>query len=208
MKSATTAAPASARAYRMRARARSAEATRERVLRAAYGLWLEKPYDEVSLQRVAEAAGVSKQTVLRLFASKDQLAFAVVDWQRPREEAARDAPPGDAPEAVARLLERYEAMGDANVRALELEARVPAIAYLLAQSRESHRRWVERAFAPFLPARRGAAHRRRVMAFYAATEVTVWKLLRRDFALSRAEAQGVILHLVEALAAQAQAAPA
>jgi len=192
------------RTYRMGARARSVEETRERILRAAHALWLDLPYDDVTLDQVAERAGVSKQTVLRLFTSKDRLAFAVVDWQQPREEAARDAQPGDFRAAVTRLVDRYEQMGDANVRVLDLERRVPAVRYLLVQARESHRQWVERVFAPCLPARRGAAHRRRVLALYAATEVMLWKLLRRDFELSRAETEAVIHELIGGLICAAE----
>lgn len=192
------------RAYRMGARAESVEQTRERILQAAYELWLALPYDEVSLAQVAERASVTKQTVLRQFTSKDRLAFALVDWQRPREEAARDVQPGDVKGAVQKVVDRYEAMGDANVRVLELERRVPAIGYLLSEGRESHRQWIERVFSPFLPDRKSASYRRRVMAFYAATEVMLWKLLRRDFELSRAETEAVLLDLVTGLVAESK----
>lgn len=191
--------PAPKRVYRMAARARSVEATRERVLEAAHELWLELPYDDVTLEQVARRAAVSKQTVLRLFTSKDRLAFAVVDWQRPREEVARDVSPGDVQAAITHLFDRYEKMGDANVRLLDLERRVPPVRYLLSQARDSHRQWIERVFAPFLSGYRGAARRRRVMAFYAATDVTSWKLLRRDFELSRADTEAVTLDLVRGL---------
>lgn len=180
-------------------RVEATEQTRCRVLQAAYELWLAQTYDAVSLEKVAARAGVTKQTLLRHFGSKEQLAIAVVDFQRPREEAARAADPGDVKRAITKLVERYEKMGDANLRMLELERRVPAIDYLLKQSRESHRRWVERVFGPFLPARRGASRERRVIAFYAVTEVMVWKLLRRDFRLSRKETQAVLLELVSGL---------
>ena len=192
------------RAYRMQSRAAHVEETRIRILEAAYQLLLEQHYDEVSLERVAERAGLTKQTVLRQFGSKDQLAYAVVDWQRPTEEAARLVQPGDVRGAVNTLVERYERMGDANVRVLQLENRVPAIRYLLQQGRESHSAWVARVFAPFLPRRRGRAHRRRAMAFYAATEVMLWKLLRRDFGLSRKETGAVLLALVSGLVMQNQ----
>jgi AcrR family transcriptional regulator len=190
------------RAYQMEARAEAVEQTRESILRATYALWLEQhEWDDVSLERIAERAGVSKQTVIRQFGSKDKLAYATVDWQRPVEEAGRVAPPGDVAAAVEVLIERYEKMGDANVRALALEPRIPAIRYLLEQGRESHRAWVERVFRIFLPKRKGAARRRRVMAFYAATEVMIWKLLRRDFQLSREDTRAVFLTLVSGLAA-------
>lgn len=185
-------------------RADAVEGTRARILEAAYELWLAEPYDEVSLERVAARAGVTKQTLIRHFGSKDKLAIATVDWQRPREEAARAAEPGNVSAAVTALLARYEQMGDANVRLLALEDRVPAIRYLLEQGRESHRQWIEKAFEPFLPARGGAAYDTRVMAFYAATEIMVWKLLRRDFSLSRKQTEAVLLELVSGLATSKQ----
>jgi AcrR family transcriptional regulator len=192
---------AAKRAYDMSTRADAVEETRERILEATYRLWMKLPYEEISLEKVAEDAGVSKQTVIRQFKSKDQLAVACADWQRPREEAARVVEPGDIELAVSVLIERYETMGDANVAAIEIERRVPGIHYLLEQGRESHRLWIEKTFAPFLPKRKGTAHKRRVMAFYAATEVMLWKLLRRDFAMSREETEAVMLELVDALAA-------
>lgn len=186
------------RPYEMERRHAAVERTREAILAAAYELWRTEEYDDVSLERVAERAGVTKQTVIRQFGSKDQLAYATVDWQRPREEAAREVEPGDLEAAVDVLVDRYERIGDANIRVLALEQRVPAIRYLLEQSRASHRQWIERVFAPFLPAR-GVARRRRVTAFYAATEVTLWKLVRRDFGQSRADVRAVFLALVSGL---------
>jgi AcrR family transcriptional regulator len=188
----------------MQLRAEAAEETRQRVLEAAYRLWLEHHYDEVSLEQVATSARVSKQTVIRQFGSKDQLAYAVVDWQRPREEAARVVEPGDVRDAAKIVVDRYEKMGGANVRMLEIEHRIPAIDYLLAQGRESHRRWIERVFEPFLPKRRGAAHKRRVMAFYAATDVMTWKLLRHDFQLSCEETKAVVLQLLMGLVGESK----
>jgi AcrR family transcriptional regulator len=186
----------------MDSRAAAARQTREKILQAAYDLWLTEEYDEVSLERVAARAQVTKQTVIRRFGSKERLACAVVDWQRPIEEAGRVVEPGSLSAAIDVLLARYEHMGDANVRVLALERRVPEIRYLLEQGRDSHRRWVERVFAPFLPRQKGAGRRRRVMAFYAATEVTLWKLLRRDFGMSRSDTRAVLLALVSGLTAR------
>ncbi|MBK7862717.1 MAG: TetR/AcrR family transcriptional regulator [Archangiaceae bacterium] len=193
------------RSYRMQRRGAAVERTRQRILSAAYALWLKLDYDALSLEQVAARAKVSKQTVIRQFGSKDRLAFATADWLRTREEAARTVEPGDLGEAVSVLLGRYERMGDANVRVLAIEHRVPAIRYMLQGSRQSHRSWVERVFAPYLPRDRGAAYRRKVTAFYLATEVMNWKLLRRDLQLSRGQTEGVFLELLTALA---HAAPA
>lgn len=184
----------------MAARANAVQRTRASILQAAYECWSEQDYDEVSLEQIAARAGVTKQTVLRVFGSKDQLAYATVDWHRPLEESQRLVEPGDVAAAVEVLVTSYERMGDANVRVLALEKRVPAIGYLLEQARKSHRGWVERVFEPFLPKRKGATYERRVMAFYAATDVTGWKLLRRDFGLNRQETAAVMLTLVSSLA--------
>jgi AcrR family transcriptional regulator len=189
----------SGRPYRMTARADAVEQTRERILQAAYDAWLALPYDQVTLDGVARAAGTSRQTVLRHFGSKDDLAVAVVQWQLPREESARRVEPGDVAAAVVQIVGRYEAMGDANVRLLELEGRVAPIDHLLAVARRSHRGWIEMTFAPLLP-RRGKRREELVMALYAATDVTVWKLLRRDLQQSRADTEAIIRSLVEGVA--------
>jgi AcrR family transcriptional regulator len=184
------------RTYRMQARQEAVASTRERILRAAYDQWLEHPYDQVSIESVARAAGVTRQTVIRQFGTKDELAFAVVDWQKPREEAFRSAEPGDIETAIARLVDRYEVMGDANVRILELEGRFPAFDYLLDISRAGHRAWIERTL---LPGPTSGDREQAVLCLYAATDVTVWKLLRRDLKQPRSITESVILRLVRAI---------
>jgi len=151
----------------------------------------------VTLDAVAESAGVSRQTVIRHFGSKDDLALAIVAWQRPIEEEARAADPGDTVTAVHRLVDRYETMGDANVRLLELEGRVAPVDRLLTEARSSHRGWIERTFSPWLTSARGARREELILALYAATDVTVWKLLRRDLGCTRPRTESIIRQLVE-----------
>lgn len=179
------------RTYRMRARQDAVAETRDRILSAAYELWMERPYDQVSIGAIARGAGVSRQTVIRQFGTKDELAFAVVDWQKPHEDAFRASETGDVDGAIARLVGRYETMGDANVRVLELEGRFPAIDYLLEVSRAGHRAWIERTLMP------GATDDEQLVdALYATTDVTLWKLLRRDLGRSREDTEAVVLRLV------------
>jgi len=181
----------------MTARREAVDRNRDRLLQAAYELFVEQPYDRVTLDAVAGAAGVTRQTLLRQFGSKDGLCVAVVDWLVPREETAREAVPGDVESGVDRLLDRYETTGDANFRFLGLEGRVDAIDYGLARAREGHRAWIERLFAADLARLRGPERKTVVSALYAATDVTVWKLLRRDFGLSRLEVKAIVRRLVE-----------
>jgi AcrR family transcriptional regulator len=188
---------AGTRPYRMGARRRAVERTRERVLAAAFDLFRDRPYDEVSLDAVASRADVSRQTVHRQFGSKEDLMGAVIDWRRPQEVAAdRQVEPGDISGAVRQLVDRYETMGDAVVRFLALEGRVAPIDRLLEHGRRSHRAWIERVFDPYLPA--GAGPREEtVLTLYAATDLMVWKLLRRDFGRSRQQTETSIRRLVE-----------
>jgi len=197
------ASPAGAkRVYRMTARKDAVDRASEAMLRATFELWLERPYDEVTLEAVAELAGVSRQTVLRHFGSKEGLVVAVVDWAGSEEDAARRIESGDVATGLRRLVDRYETTGDANVRLLELEGRIEAVDYGLAQGRAGHRSWIEHLFGPFLP--QGPTRRREqaVMALYAATDVTVWKLLRRDFGRTRKDTEATIALLVEGVLAK------
>jgi AcrR family transcriptional regulator len=185
------------RPYRMRDRLRAVERTREAVLQAAFGLWLTHPYDEVTLDQVATQAGVSRQTVHRQFGSKEDLLVAVIDWRRPREdEADAEIPAGDVAAAVRHIVDRYESMGEVIVRFLGLEGRIEAVDYFLANGRDAHRRWLERVFGPLLPDDRRSRDEA-VLTLYAATDVMVWKLLRRDFGRSRAKTEASIRRLVD-----------
>ena len=191
------------RPYRMTARAKATERTRERILEATYQLWLEHPYDEVSMDAVADRAAVSRQTVHRHFGTKDDLVTAVTAWRAPREDAERSVPVGDVAAAVRRIVERNEEMGDANIRALEVEDRIAVVQHMLGQGRRAHRTWVETVFAPHLPDQ-ADARERIVDALYVALDVTVWKLLRRDFAYSVERTEQVMRTMVDGVLAEAR----
>ena len=62
---------AATRTYRMTSRARAVEETRERVLEAAIDLHTERLSSDISLADIAGAAGVSVQTLLRHFGSRE-----------------------------------------------------------------------------------------------------------------------------------------
>ncbi len=58
--------------------ARSGEATHARILRVAYRLFYRRGYGRVSMDAVAEAAGVTKRTIYQHFESKDALLGALL----------------------------------------------------------------------------------------------------------------------------------
>lgn len=188
----------------MAARQESVDETRERILEAMVELWLERHYDDVTLSLVAERAGVSRQTVHRQFGSKDDLLTAAAEWKAPQIQAGRATEPGDVEGAISGLVDFYEMMGDANVRTLAMEGRVPALDAMLKRGRTTHRGWIETVFEPFLPARGDKGRDPAVMALYAATDVMVWKLLRRDFGRSKANTEATMRTLVDGVLTRIQ----
>jgi hypothetical protein len=59
-----------------------------------------------------------------------------------------------------------------------------------------HRAWVERTFAPQLARSRGHARERRLVALVVATDILVWKLLRREIGLDRASAERTVIEMI------------
>lgn len=185
----------------MVARAENARRTAERVLDVAVALFTDDPYDEVSLEHVADRAGVTKRTVLRRFGSKESLFVAAME--RARDEMVRQretAPVGDVAGAVRNLVDHYERWGPNRLRLLSQEDRIPVVADHVRGGRRYHRSWVERTFAPLIADLSGAARKRRVVALVALTDVYTWKLLRRDLGLARAEVERTLVEAITMLA--------
>jgi AcrR family transcriptional regulator len=181
----------------MVARAEAAAATRERILGAAWRRFSEDVYEHVRLADIASDAGVSAQTVYSAFGTKDQLFVAAWVWAIGPEGARRDrAPVGDVREAVRLLYDSYELQGDAALRLLAEEDRIAAIREMTDAGRAWHRAWVERTFAPLLAGSRGGAGERRLVALIVATDILVWKLLRREMRLDRATAERIVIEMV------------
>jgi AcrR family transcriptional regulator len=184
------------RAYTMRARDDAVSARRESITRAALQLFLERAYEDVTLYQIAAAAGVSHQTVLNHFESKEGVAFAAAEVLKQQTGAQRGkARPGDVRGAVRILVEDYERTGDANARWAMSPDRLGRLAALLEDARAGHQAWIQYVFADSLPSS-AVARRRAVNALHAATDVYTWKLLRRDLRLSRAETEKIMVDLV------------
>ncbi|MEU9149442.1 helix-turn-helix domain-containing protein [Streptomyces sp. NPDC048417] len=98
-------------AEEMGLRERKKQQTASRILRTAIALFVERGFDAVSVQEIADAAEVSKMTVFNYFGSKEDLIFAPVEEHfGDAARAVRDRRPGDsAVEAVRRqFLEMVE----------------------------------------------------------------------------------------------------
>jgi AcrR family transcriptional regulator len=186
----------------MQTRARAAARTAQRILAAAVELWRERPIDEITLQAIADRAGVSVQTVLRRFGSKEGVFGACIEGDAAGIRAERDlAPAGDAERTLEILLRHYERDGDAVLRTLALEERVGAAKVAAEAGRVAHRAWCARVFAPYLPPPAAADYPRRLDAFVAATDLYLWKLLRRELGRSAAETEQALVVLLRGLVA-------
>jgi AcrR family transcriptional regulator len=187
------------RRYRMVARAEAAAVTRERLLSATWKHFSERPFESVRLSEVALDAGVSVQTLHAHFGTKDALFTAAWAWKMTPEGARRDnAPVGDVRTAVRALYDSYESDGDAVLRLLAQEERIPAVREMADDGRQWHRDWVRRTFAPLLEGTVGARRERRIVALVVATDLLVWKLLRREMGLGRRTAERIVIEMVTA----------
>jgi AcrR family transcriptional regulator len=184
----------------MSTRAAAAAATRQRILDAALEAFSAHWYDEVTLRGIASDAGVALQTVRNHFPSKEELFSAALGQLGERITATRFAvKPGDTNGAITTLVDDYERNGDANLRMLAVEDRVPVVQPLMAQGRAGHQAWVEHVFAASIKGLRGKARARRIAQLVTVTDVYAWKLLRRDKGLDRDQTITAMRELVLAL---------
>jgi len=192
----------------MTARAQAAAATGERVLAAAWRHFGSRPYEDVLLREIAADAQVTVQTLHARFGTKDGLFTAAYAWFGREELAARPAVASpDVEEAIATLYERYERHGQAVLRMLSQEQRIAAVRRMTDAGRAYHRHWAQVTFAPLMSGLQGHPRERCLTAIVAATDVLVWKLLREDAGLARAEAQRTAAELVRGAALAARAGP-
>lgn len=186
------------RSYTLGVRAETRKATAQRILAAARTAFLESPYEDVTLNRIANAAGVSHQTLLNHFGSKEGLFAAFGEEHHQEIQALRSrVRPGDPRSLVSALMEQYERFGDVNVRWEVLEERSDLVAEGMSEARKHHLGWLEEQFAAWLdiPARE---RRRRLALLCVATDVKTWKLLRRHLGHGRGATAALMLKLVEA----------
>lgn len=186
----------------MSARAEGMQALRDRILAAADARFAAVGSDRMSLEEIAADAGTTVQSVLRHFGSKDRLIDEALRATVERIRAQRDeAPTDDVAGAVRNLFAHYEQYGDRGIRMLAEEHRTAFTRDLVAEGRALHREWVARTFARQLIDVRGAKRERRLAQLIAVCDIYVWKVLRRDLELGRAQAEKALVEMIEALEA-------
>lgn len=186
------------RPYRQVARERSQQQTREALLDAAETELAGGGWSRVSLERLAARAGVTKQTVLRHFGSKEGLLEAAIGRtsELVRRERAQ-TPTGDVRGAVQNLVAHYERWGEIVLRVLAEEHRGSLVRRVTDHGREIHYEWVRRTFAPQLSGLSPRARRLREAELVAVCDIYVWKVLRRDLRLSATETEAALVEIVQ-----------
>ncbi len=192
----------SKRPYKMSKRAETAAQTASDIFVATADLWRERSIADITLDVIAARANVSVRTIIRRYGSKEGLFEACIqnnaaDMKSDREKAEV----GNVESIIRYLLEDYEMHGDAVIRTLAMEDQLDIARRVLEAGRIYHREWCERMFSPFLPDKKDMSYERELMAFSAATELYLWKLLRRDLKHSLDETQSLFLRLVNGLIA-------
>lgn len=175
--------PTASRRYTMRARAESKRKTRDDILDAAIALSEERLSVEIVLADVAERAGVSVQTVLRHFGSRQGLFECALARLGEQVRAERKTPVGDVPAAVRTIVTFYDRLGEWTLRLQALEHSDPSSRRTVRLGRRVHREWVTEVFAPQLAGRRDREEL--VDLLVVATDVLTWKILRRDGGMDR-----------------------
>lgn len=188
------------RSYRLGKRATDVDERRAAAVEAAFAVWSELGFDGVTLQGVADRAGLSLKSVVRYFGTKEGLFRACLEVSVAREQGMRDVPAGDVAAVVRTLSERYEAIAERIVRNAEIEFRYPVMAEWVARVRASHTEWLARAFAPWLPTS-GRVRKERLGALFWATEIRSWWALRHALGHDRASTERVMRSMLDALVA-------
>jgi AcrR family transcriptional regulator len=191
------------RTYRQDARAQQTQANADRVVQTAVSLVkTTKRTADITLDDISQGSGVTVRTILRRFGSRDGVLEAAFEEIKTEFRSYR-APtaPGDIDAAVHVLLDQYERIGDLNIRALEQEHQLPLLHRTLTHARRSHREWLQHTFGPQLSQLPPREHDHRITSLYAATDVYLWKLLRRDLGLDREHTQAAFSRLVHGVLA-------
>jgi AcrR family transcriptional regulator len=189
------------RSYSMTKRSAAAEATRLRILGAVLELATEKLSVEIVLADVAARAGVTVQTILRQFGSRDGLFDAALEFGAALIGTERETPVGDIDNAIDVIVAHYELRGDWVIALLGQEASDERIRRVTTPGKALHREWVSTVFAPQLRGRNEVAAAAAIDLLVVATDVYTWKLLRRDRGLDRDATRARMAQLVLAVLA-------
>jgi AcrR family transcriptional regulator len=195
---------AARRPYRKVAREQAQERTRDALLDAASEAFFGDHWAKASLETLSSAAGVTKQTLLRNFGSKEGLLMqAVMRGAKQVREQRWSTPTDDLAGVVENLLEHYESWGERSIRIGAWQVNRPqALAILSRAARQIHYEWVEHAFAKWLEPLAGERRESLRAALIAICDVQTWWILSHDLGLPYAQMHATLTNMLERLLAE------
>ncbi len=177
-----------------------AENTKVAIIKAFGTLWSRYSIKDITLEMVAKEAGVTTKTILRKFGSKSGLTNGSLSYLAAEIESERTLTTvGNIDDILKALLSNYEKMGEAAIRTINLESELEIARRIGAKGRALHRDWCIRVFAPYLPDELSVDYEVQLTSFIAATEIYLWKLMRKDLKLSKEKTFSIFKNLVEGL---------
>ena len=162
-------------------------------------LYIERGIDDLTLEAVANCAGTTVQTILRVHGSRDRLFYAALEKLARSGVPLKPTPSGDVAAAVHAIFDLYEISGNLILQRLGDERRRPQLKATLDEGRKDHRQWVKRVFAPQFEVCAKPARARLFNTVVLATDIYSWSKLRQDLGLGRGEAEGIVRGIIEAV---------
>lgn len=169
------------RSYQKKERALAEQANGEAILDAALKAFSTELFDRVTLNAIAKESKVSVQTVIRRFGSKEDLFEHLAEREEKRVVADRDIPGEKGLKAALdTLIKHYERDGDMMTNFVSQEHLFEPIQKIVRRGREVHRHWVEKHCSNLFMELDNTKREQAILAAIAATDLSTWKLLRRD----------------------------
>jgi AcrR family transcriptional regulator len=188
----------STREYKQVERAKAQERTREALIEAATDEFFEGNWLKTSLDSLSRRAGVTRQTLLRHFGSKDGLLMqSLMRGAAQVRDQRWSTPTTDIPGAVENVIDHYEEWGERSVR-IGAWQRGPTVLALFANAaRQMHYDWVEHAFAGWLDKFDDETRAERQAILVVLCDVQTWWILSNDLSLPRHKVHAILTDQVE-----------
>jgi AcrR family transcriptional regulator len=186
------------REYKQVERAKARERTREALIEAATAVFFEGNWLKTSLDSLSRTAGVTRQTLLRHFGSKEGLLLqSVMHGVAQALNQRWSTPTTDIAGVVDNLLDHYEEWGERSVHLGSWQRGPSVLAPFSNAARQIHHDWVEHVFSYWLDPFDKQARARRRAALIVLCDVQTWWILSNDLGLPRKEVRAILTDLIE-----------
>ncbi len=188
----------STREYKQVERAKTQERTREALIEAATDEFFEGNWLKSTLDSLSHKAGVTRQTLLRHFGSKDGLLMqSLMRGAAQVRDQRWSTPTIDISGAVDNVIDHYEEWGERSVRIGAWQRGPTMLALFANAARQMHYDWVEHAFAGWLDRFDDDTRAERQAILVVLCDVQTWWILSNDLGLSRRKVHAILTDQIE-----------